>query len=286
MIRTIKKNFRHFFIPSETNNFKAKLLHLDFLTFYLLLAVFFGLLYNKTTLSVFYQGAVLGATTDITAEKLFELTNKERIKYGLSPLKYNQTLANAAYEKAQNMLKLNYWAHYAPDGTTPWDFFMSSGYKYKYAGENLAKDFSLADAVVAAWMDSKTHKENILRKEYDEIGFAVVDGYLTGHQTTLVVQMFGSPITKTIQPVSINLENKTSPVLGNAKNYQPLINLKKISQDYTIIFLIILLAILFLDLFFACKYRVVRITGKHLAHFIFIMAILLSIFIIGKGAIL
>lgn len=286
MIREIKKFFNHFFIPSETNNFKAKLLHLDFLTFYLFLAISFGLLYSKTVLSVFYQGAVLGATTDITAEKLFELTNKERIKYGLLPLKYNQTLANAAYEKAQNMLKLNYWSHYAPDGTTPWDFFMSSGYKYKYAGENLAKDFALDEVIVAAWMDSKTHKENILRKEYEEIGFAVVDGYLNSHQTTLVVQMFGAPLEKKIQPVSIKLENTTSPVLGNTKNYQPLINLKKISQNYTVIFLIILLIILFLDLFFACKYRVVRITGKHLAHFIFIMAILLSVFIIGKGAIL
>jgi len=91
------------------------------------------------------------------------------------------------------MFAKDFWAHIAPDGTTPWKFILDSGYKYLYAGENLAKDFQTSDDVVAAWMASKMgHRENILNTHYNEIGVAVVNGTLGGFQTTLVVQMFGS----------------------------------------------------------------------------------------------
>ena len=68
------------------------------------------------------------------------------------------------------MFSKNYWAHFAPDGSTsPWDFIHQSGYNYIFAGENLAKGFTDANSVVAAWMNSPSHRENILSNKYKDV---------------------------------------------------------------------------------------------------------------------
>lgn len=81
----------------------------------------------------------------------------------------------------------------APDGTTPWKFIRNTNYSYIIAGENLAKDFYDVKSMVEAWMDSKSHKDNILTKSYKETGVALKKCKLTGVNTTIVVQMFASP---------------------------------------------------------------------------------------------
>ena len=86
-----------------------------------------------------------------------------------------------------------YWAHTAPDGTEPWTFMHQMGYQYVVAGENLARDFGQTDEMVSAWLASPTHRANIMNPKYQEIGIAVIDGVLEGYETTLVVQMFGTP---------------------------------------------------------------------------------------------
>jgi uncharacterized protein YkwD len=74
--------------------------------------------------------------------KSYGLPTEKRSQAGVSPLAYNPYLAQAAQAKARHMLEYDYWAHIAPDGTDPWKFFTDAGYKYRYAGENLARDFS------------------------------------------------------------------------------------------------------------------------------------------------
>ncbi|HDQ88669.1 MAG TPA: CAP domain-containing protein [candidate division WWE3 bacterium] len=140
-----------------------------------------------------YLPGVLGFASDIYVEELLKYTNQKRAEAGLSSLKINSTLSKAAFEKAQDMFKNNYWAHVSPDGTQPWDFFVSVGYDYSYAGENLAKNFDSSKQVVDAWYDSPSHRENLLGPNYEDIGFAVVNGILDGYETTLVVQTFGKP---------------------------------------------------------------------------------------------
>jgi uncharacterized protein YkwD len=73
---------------------------------------------------------------------------------------------------------------FSPDGTEPWDFILGEKYDYIYAGENLAKNFSTFDDVVEAWYNSPSHKENLLNKNYTEMGFAIVNGELNGYETT------------------------------------------------------------------------------------------------------
>lgn len=140
--------------------------------------------------------AVLGAQTDLTPAALMAATNQERVRAGVVPLQSNDALTRAAYLKAQDMFSKQYWAHVAPDGTTPWSWFLKVGYTYSAAGENLAKNFSTAEATTAAWMASPEHRQNLLNKNYRDVGYAVMDGVLQGKATTLIVALYGAPAAK------------------------------------------------------------------------------------------
>lgn len=129
----------------------------------------------------------------ITVNRILQLTNEERVEEGLSPLKTNSKLMQAATLKGQDMLEHDYFAHISPTGVTPWFWMAKTGYGYKVAGENLAIDFIEAEDVVAAWMASPSHRENMLRSDYTETGVAVVTGEFDGGQSTIVVHMFGLP---------------------------------------------------------------------------------------------
>ncbi len=289
----------HFFVPREENNFQARSLHTDFLSFYLVLAILIAFSFHYLDS---HFSNVLGFATDITINKLYALTNQEREQNGLSDLTYNEELATAAAKKAQDMFAKNYWSHYGPEGETPWDFILASGYRYQYAGENLAKNFLFSQGVMDAWMNSTSHKENILQKNYTDVGFAVVNGVLNGEETTLVVQMFGRPQTiaaaqlpknNTPQPAT----SVVQPTVAVAAAQQPATVLAKessgtgltaasVSLNMNLIFLMFLLVAIFMDIYFAAKFKVIRITGKHLAHFIFIFFILAGILVFTKGTIL
>ncbi len=193
----------HYFLPHESNNFRPKTLHFSALIFYITLFLLLQLSFRVLKLT---RPDILGYATDINVEKLLNLTNLKRAEAGLQPVSLNGQLSEAALAKANDMFSKNYWAHNAPDGTTPWVFISQAGYQYLYAGENLARDFNDSDSVVSAWMASPSHKENILKREYQEIGFAVVNNRLGGEETTLVVQMFGArqPNTLAQKPVTIS----------------------------------------------------------------------------------
>jgi len=184
---------QHLFHPRPSNNRRARVLHPEALIFVL------GITLSSLTLVqlVAHQsdrlGAILGYASDITVEQVVALSNAERAKSGLPALRFNATLSQSATAKASDMFSNQYWAHTSPQGKEPWDFFRTAGYGYKVAGENLARDFSTTPDMMTAWMNSPTHRANIMNSRYEEIGIAVVNGTLNGIETTLVVQHFGSP---------------------------------------------------------------------------------------------
>lgn len=189
----------YYFFPHPHTHQKAHLLHWHFLIIYILLFVFLRVGLDLTSI---YKPGVLGISSSITIEKIVEETNKERAKKGLSQLKISNSLNEAAVLKAKNMFEENYWAHFSPSGKDPWGFILGSGYKFSYAGENLARNFYTSEEVVKAWMNSPSHRENLLNANYQDIGIGVVEGTLQGQKTTLVVQMFG----KTYQPLAAKPE--------------------------------------------------------------------------------
>lgn len=129
----------------------------------------------------------------ITSSRVVQLTNQERVKAGLAPLTINSALTAAAQDKGNDMLEHDYFAHISPSGVTPWFWIQKHGYDYSVAGENLAIDFTNVEDVVAAWMASPSHRENILRPDYTETGVAVVTGEFQGGTSTIVVHDFGKP---------------------------------------------------------------------------------------------
>lgn len=173
---------------------RAKFLHPPALASYVLFLT--ALLFSGSLIREHLPG-VLGFATNINFNDLVTDTNNERVANNLRPLTVNTLLNNAAQAKAAYMFKYDFWAHVAPDGTTPWYFISQAGYDYRYAGENLARDFGDSAGVVQAWMNSPSHRENMLNPNYTDIGFAVVNGTLEGYETTLVVQMFGKPLSST-----------------------------------------------------------------------------------------
>lgn len=132
----------------------------------------------------------------VISSVIVDLTNGDRMAHDLSALKVNPVLVAAAQAKADHMAALGYFAHTAPDGTDPWHWFDKAGYEYEYAGENLAIDFSDSAGVERAWMNSPTHRENILNAHFTEIGIATAIGMYQGRMTTFVVQAFASPKTQ------------------------------------------------------------------------------------------
>lgn len=190
---------QHLFVPHHTNNHRAKALQIDAMFVYALVFVLFNVV--TKVMSIAYPD-ILGYATNIQVEQLLAETNARRQAEGIPPLVLNQQLSEAAAGKAADMFGNDYWAHVSPKGKTPWDFIVGAGYRYSVAGENLAKNFQDSSGVVNAWMNSPTHRENLLKSNYKEVGFAVVNGRLQGEETTLVVQMFGTrPATRIVEAV-------------------------------------------------------------------------------------
>ncbi len=197
-----------FFLPHHKNNHRAHAIKapaiFSYVIFLILLQVF---------LKIFsIPGShILGISTNISASDIISLTNERRVAQGIQPVKENQLLSQAAAAKAQDMLNQNYWAHFAPDGKTPWQFISQSGYKYSVAGENLARDFDNASSVVVAWMNSPSHKQNLLDGSFTEIGVAVTEGNLNGVNGSLIVQMFASPANPSpIKQVDVPVQTTTN----------------------------------------------------------------------------
>ncbi len=132
---------------------------------------------------------------DITKTALISLVNQERLSLGLFPLEENQKLDQAALLKAKDILEKDYFSHQSPEGITPWYWFSRIGYNYKYAGENLAIGFLNSEDVHKAWIDSVSHKNNIINPNYKEVGIAVLTGEYKGNNSTVIVQFFGNPKT-------------------------------------------------------------------------------------------
>lgn len=282
----------HFFIPHEDNDYHAHSLHTNMLSAYLVTAIL--LVFVSKNVPAFSN--VLGIATDISIPKLYSLVNEERGKLGLPALQINSQLSNAAENKAADMFKKDYWSHFTPDGESPWDFIKQSGYQYEFAGENLAKNFLYSKNVVDAWMNSPTHRENIAKKEYTEVGYAVVNGMLSGEETTLVVQMFGTPLGTIIEKVQVpDSQQKEIPVqaeqkpaiLGQSQKQGIAVNGKHLAYDINMLFIAFIVCALVLDFVFASKLNVLHLRGKHIAHLLFLGFISLGIvFILKQGAIL
>ena len=210
------------FIPHARNNYHPHALS------HAALAVYSFILVGAkiATIVLLAFGPVVPAfSSAITSANIINLTNQSRQQNGEGLLSENSQLSKAAQAKADDMLTRGYFAHTTPDGRTPWSFIIAAGYNYLMAGENLAVNFSEAEDVETAWMNSPGHRANILNKDFMEIGIGISQGQYQGHNAIFVVQEFGVPAAQQIslnsQPTAVQTEPVPPPAVAAKISPQP-----------------------------------------------------------------
>lgn len=187
---SLRGKLKDLFIPHSENGFKPNFLERFSASIMLLLVLL--------TFAIANLQALLWISSDwmvssILPAVIVDLTNKERGTESLGTLRRNATLDRAAQMKAEDMAKNEYFAHYSPTGVSPWYWFDEVSYTFVHAGENLAVHFTDSDVVVKAWMDSPSHRANIMNNSFTEIGIGTAKGTYKGTPTIFVVQLFGTP---------------------------------------------------------------------------------------------
>lgn len=207
MSNFVKSLLRDFFIPCKENGFKPRILETQ--VFFVLIGLLVGL---KMLTVVSFWGS-FGATilNQVSQEDLYVMTNEARTNNGVGKLQTNSKLEAVAQLKLADMFQNNYFAHTSPVGIEPWHWFDKANYNYRIAGENLAMDFMSSDEVFNAWLNSETHRKNLLLNEFQEVGIAVGSGMINGKQTVVVVQEFGSPRTPAL---AVQVKPVTTPKIG------------------------------------------------------------------------
>lgn len=186
---------------------------------------------------------------------IIEKSNQARAQLGNQPLSTDNNLMSAAQMKAEDMAKGHYFAHTAPDGTVPWDYFKKVGYVYDLAGENLAVTNQDAVSVINGWLNSPAHRDNLLSNNYTNMGIGMaLFGEYEGHKDTyVIVAMYGKRANGT------QLVTATTSPAGTTTNLKP--SLGPISP-----ILIYSLAATFI--FFGFLFEVRHIKKIHHAHHI------------------
>lgn len=105
--------------------------------------------------------------------EVVDLVNEERAKEGLAPLELDLTLCEAAQVRAEEAKQS--FSHTRPDGSKCFTALADKGVSYQFAGENLAGKIKTPEKVVKAWMDSESHRKNIMAEKYSYIGIGYVE---------------------------------------------------------------------------------------------------------------
>ncbi len=103
------------------------------------------------------------------AQAAFDEVNAIRTQNGLEALTWNSNLESAALVRANEATDV--WSHTRPDGSAWWTVDSTCMY-----GENLARGYSDADSAVNGWMNSETHKANLLKADYKTVAISIVLG--------------------------------------------------------------------------------------------------------------
>ncbi|MBQ2938060.1 MAG: hypothetical protein IJE05_04190 [Clostridia bacterium] len=127
-------------------------------------------------------------TTELTAEEqeTLNLINQYRKKMGLSELKPFFELQEVSKLKAEDLVENEYFSHTSPNLGTPFEMLQQNGIDYIIAGENLAGNVS-PEKAVEAWINSPSHRDNILEGKFQYTGISVVESPIYGK---VFVQLF------------------------------------------------------------------------------------------------
>ncbi len=126
------------------------------------------------------KATAAGANLNGLEAEILKLINKVRADHGLSQLQIVQSLTDIARTRCSDMVSRGYFSHYTPEGTTFFNIMRNAGIGWANAGENLGNatpaSYGSPSAFINAWMNSASHRDNMLRGHYRLIGVGIVDG--------------------------------------------------------------------------------------------------------------
>ncbi|HEV7609893.1 MAG TPA: CAP domain-containing protein [Steroidobacteraceae bacterium] len=149
------------------------------------------------------EAAVGRASPAVVSARVVELINAARSsgrrcgseRFGaVAPLSVSQKLNEAATDHARDMARKKFFEHRGSDGSEPRDRVLRTGYRSRLTGENIAYGPESAEEVVAGWLASPGHCENIMDSRFHDTGIGLATGRKRGQ--IYWVQTFGAPAAK------------------------------------------------------------------------------------------
>ncbi len=150
---------------------------------------------------------------DLTLDNILTQVNNERALRNLPTLNTDTRLSKAAQSKSDDMQTRHYFSHTDPEGNYIWNKIVGEGYSpYLTLGENLAIDFFNTESLVSAWMNSPTHRANILNQSFKDQGMGLTMGRAnTNDYYSAIANTFGALLQKKALASETKPETTTTP---------------------------------------------------------------------------
>ncbi len=108
------------------------------------------------------------------AMEVLRLVNVERARVGVADLQWDEPAATVAHGHSVDMQVRGFFSHDNPSGQDPGARMIAGGMTgYQAWGENIARGQQSPAAVMASWMGSQGHRDNILRAIFTHVGVGV-----------------------------------------------------------------------------------------------------------------
>jgi uncharacterized protein YkwD len=123
----------------------------------------------------------VGVSAQAAGQRVLDLVNRMRATRrscggsafnAAQPLRWNESLAEAARLHADDMAHYNYFSHRGRDGSDPAQRVQGAGYRYRTTGENIAAGQMKPEDAMTAWIKSPPHCANLMNPAYTEMGSA------------------------------------------------------------------------------------------------------------------
>jgi len=165
----------------------------------------------------------LTQASDLTVNNILSAINRERQLRNLLTLNTDSRLSSAAQSKADDMLARHYFSHTDPEGNYIWPKIEAAGYTpYLQLGENLAIEFYDTESLVQAWMNSPTHRANILNDGFRDQGMGLDFGDTTqGQYHSVIVNTFGTLISRSKEQVASKTQIASPPPPADTQPAKP-----------------------------------------------------------------
>ncbi|MCM3708685.1 MULTISPECIES: CAP domain-containing protein [Cytobacillus] len=112
-------------------------------------------------------------------KQIFEITNVIRVSHHLQPLKWDDQTAVAALAHSKDMYETKDFSHTSKTYGDLADRLEAADVSYEAAGENIAANYTDAPAVVEGWLNSKGHRDSLLKEEFTHLGVGVYKKHYT-----------------------------------------------------------------------------------------------------------